>query len=342
MNILLSKGATNMSSQFHKWLKNPYYYRYGFFLCVLYNIFSHYLTLALENVYVFYVIATIFLGVGYYNKPKWLLYSLTTIGAFCFYLGIPGQTSYFSFLSIEFTYLLILYISVGLMEHIQKGREDKIALIFALSKTLDSRDTYTSNHSQNVAHYALEIAKKMNLSKIDCEAIYMGGILHDIGKIGIPEAILLKPGKLSEEEYRTIRQHPIIGYNIIKHISEFKDNGVLDIVLSHHERYDGNGYPNNLRGKQIPLAARIMTVADTFDAMTSKRVYSEEMDLKSALEEIRKNKGSQFDPEIADVFLSLFEDQQEKQAIITYMKSFRENTDDFEFNTLITNDHKGW
>ncbi|MHC0036354.1 HD-GYP domain-containing protein [Pseudoneobacillus sp. C159] len=324
-----------MKSHFHKWLKNPHYYRYGFFLCVLYNIFSNYLKIGLENVYVFYIIATIFLGIGFYNKSKWILYGLTTIGAFSRYLAIPGQAPLISFLIIEFTYLLILYISMGLMEHIQKGREDKLALIFALSKTLDSRDTYTSNHSQNVARYALEIAKKMKLSKKECEAIYIGGILHDIGKIGIPEAMLLKPSKLTDEEYQIIKRHPLIGYNIIKHISEFKDNGVLDIVISHHERYDGTGYPYRLRGQQIPLAARIIAVADTFDAMTSKRVYSEEMDIESALLEINKNKGSQFDPEIADAFLSLFDNQQEKNAFVMNLK-FHENTGVAEFKSIIS------
>ena len=137
--------------------------------------------------------------------------------------------------------------------------------------------------------------------------IHIGGLLHDIGKIGLPEHILTKPGKLTDEEYALIKTHPTLGYEIIKHVKSFKDSGILDIVLYYHERYDGKGYPSGLKGEDIPLAARIVAIADTFDAMTSKRVYRDKLDLDFTLNEIRKNKGAQFDPVITDVFLSLFE-----------------------------------
>jgi len=147
----------------------------------------------------------------------------------------------------------------------------------------------------------------MNLSKVSCEIIRKGALLHDIGKIGIPERILGKNGKLTNEEYEIIKSHPILGHNMIKHIGDFDKNGVLDIILYHHERYDGKGYPKGLKGDQIPLFARIVGIADTFDAMTTKRVYRDAFDIEEALNEIRKNKGTQFDSEIVDIFLSIFD-----------------------------------
>nr|WP_263324302.1 HD-GYP domain-containing protein [Neobacillus sp. Marseille-Q6967] len=205
------------------------------------------------------------------------------------------------------------------MKNAQKVREDNIALIKALANALDSRDTYTLHHSENVTRYAVEIAKKMNLSKDMCNAIRIGGLLHDIGKIGIPENILNKPDRLTDDEYSIIKLHPTIGYEMIKRITTFTDNGVLDIVLYHHERYDGTGYPKGLKGDQIPLAARIVAVADTFDAMSSKRVYRKELDLEYTLNEIRRNKGTQFDPKIVDIFFSLFE----HEGQLTKEKSYK-------------------
>ncbi|MFC6604051.1 HD-GYP domain-containing protein [Ectobacillus funiculus] len=193
------------------------------------------------------------------------------------------------------------------MKNYQKIKESKLELIKTLVNALDSRDSYTLHHSENVAHFSLEIAKKMKLSKSLCDVIHKGGLLHDIGKIGIPEHILTKTGKLTDEEYNIIKSHTDIGYEMIKHVSDFNENGILDIVLYHHERYDGKGYPKGLKGTEIPLVARIVAIADMFDAMTSRRVYRSELNLEYTLNEIRKNKGTQFDPEIADIFLSLFE-----------------------------------
>lgn len=156
----------------------------------------------------------------------------------------------------------------------------------------------------------------MKLSEECCEVIRKGALLHDIGKIGIPEHILGKSGKLTDEEYEIIKSHPTLGHNMIKHIEHFHKNGVLDIVLYHHERYDGKGYPTGLKGDQIPLFARIVGIADTFDAMTTKRVYRDEFDIEYALNEIRKNRGTQFDPEIANVFLSLFEENSQSSGIL--------------------------
>lgn len=298
-----------MNSRYNRLFNNPIYFRWGFIILMLLGIILNGFILKNEtNFYVLYIFCTIFLGIGFYNLPIWSIFSLTIIVVSCRFFLIP-ETSYNieTFLAYLFTYLLIAFISVNLMKYTQKVRADNLELTKALANALDSRDTYTMHHSENVARYAVEIAKKMNLSKDLSRAIRIGGLLHDIGKIGIPENILSKPGKLTNDEYNIIKLHPTIGHEMIKHITTFKDNGILDIVLYHHERYDGKGYPAGLKGNQIPLVARIVAVADTFDAMSSKRIYRNELDLEYVLNEIRRNKGSQFDPKIVDIFLSLFE-----------------------------------
>lgn len=131
----------------------------------------------------------------------------------------------------------------------------------------------------------------------------VGGLFHDIGKIGIPDSILLKPGKLTPEEYSEIKNHPAIGVHILSNAAIFKD--IIPIVKHHHERYDGLGYPGKLAGEDIPYFARIAAVADTFDAMTSRRTYRDALDLQVVIEEIQKNRRIQFDPQVADVFLDI-------------------------------------
>jgi putative nucleotidyltransferase with HDIG domain len=227
-----------------------------------------------------------------------------------FFLIQDSDSSIVTFLVYLLTYFLITIIASGLMKNVQKVTEDNLELTKALANALDSRDTYTLHHSENVARYSVEIAENMKLSEDLCKIIHIGGLLHDIGKIGVPENILTKPGKLTVDEYNLIKQHPTIGYEMIKHVTSFRKNGILDIVLYHHERYDGKGYPEGLKGNEIPLVARIVAVADTFDAMTSKRVYRNELDLEYTLNKIRKNKGTQFDPEIVDIFLNLFNNRE--------------------------------
>lgn len=190
-----------------------------------------------------------------------------------------------------------------LLRQIEKLKKLLLDTVIALGRSLDSSDPYTAKHSEDVAEYALIIAKSMKLSKAKCTAIKIGGLLHDIGKIGIPSNIINKKGRLTEEEFAKMKEHPVIGYNNLKHISELQQNGVLDIVLYHHERYDGKGYPRGLKGKDIPLLARIVCVADCFDAMVTKRIYRDQLSYDVAIQELRNNKGTQFDPEIVDIFL---------------------------------------
>lgn len=301
-----------MNQLLNRWLNRPFYFRYGFFALLIFSVILNSIIFEGESgFYIFYIFSVIFLGIGFYNKPTWFLILFTVIVVTCRYFFIQDSGSNIGILLIHLvTYSIITIISAGLMKYVQKVKEDNLELTTALANALDCRDPYTLHHSENVAKYSVQIAEKMKLSKDSCGIIRKGALLHDIGKIGIAEHILLKSRKLTDEEYEIIKRHPIIGHNMIKHVGNFHNNGVLDIVLYHHERYDGAGYPEGLKGNQIPLFARIVAVADTFDAMTSKRIYRDELNLEYTLNEIRKNKGSQFDPEIVDIFLSLFEHQQ--------------------------------
>ena len=188
-----------MSNLFNRWLNHPIYFRYCFFILLLLTIMLNGFIIQNEsNFYILYIFCAIFLGIGFYNVSSWLILFLTTFVVICRFFLIPGPSyDLTTFLTYLFTYLLVTYISVGLMKNVQKMKEEHVELTLALSKALDSRDTYTLHHSENVARYALEIAKQMKLSKELCNTIRMGGLLHDIGKIGIPEYISNKPGKVN-------------------------------------------------------------------------------------------------------------------------------------------------
>ena len=175
--------------------------------------------------------------------------------------------------------------------------------LHALGAALDLRDNETAGHSQRVTRYSLEIAKAMRCSQEELRQISLGAYLHDIGKIGIPDAILLKAGKLNPEETEVMRQHVRIGYDMVSRISFLSQ--AAQIVLAHQEFYDGGGYPQGLSGKQIPLGARIFAVADTLDAMTSDRPYRAALPFQTAREEITRCSGTQFDPDVVHAFLSI-------------------------------------
>ena len=177
----------------------------------------------------------------------------------------------------------------------------------ALVASLDAREHQTGNHSQRVSMYAILLAKEMGSSGKALDAISKGAMLHDIGKIGIPDKILLKPGKLTPEEWGLMRQHPEIGYDILKGIDFLEPS--LSIVLNHHERFDGNGYPRGLKGSDIPLGARVFSIVDTFDTMTTHRPYRNAVSLEEAFEEVRRCAGSQFDPDIVACFTRIPDQQ---------------------------------
>lgn len=176
--------------------------------------------------------------------------------------------------------------------------------------TVEAKDTYTRGHSDRVSDYSVLIGEKLGLGEEDIRRLRIGGLFHDIGKIGVPDSILQKNGKLSDDEYSEIKNHPTIGVHILSNATMFED--ILPIVKHHHERYDGRGYPGQLKGEEIPYLARIAAVADSFDAMTSKRVYRDSLPMDVVISEFEKNKGTQFDPQITDAFLDILKNNFDK------------------------------
>jgi putative nucleotidyltransferase with HDIG domain len=174
--------------------------------------------------------------------------------------------------------------------------------IKSLVTAVEARDTYTRGHSEKVTKFALDIANALGLSKEDKLMLIYCGRLHDIGKIGISDAILNKPGPLTMSERAEVQLHPVRAVEMLSHL-KFLERGI-PAIRHHHERYDGKGYPDGLKGKDIPLLARILGCADAFDAMTSDRAYRKKMDLDIVLRELKTNRGKQFDPDVLDAFMS--------------------------------------
>lgn len=182
-------------------------------------------------------------------------------------------------------------------------------VILTLAKTIDAKDKYTNGHSERVAAYSREIAKRMEMPEQEQQETYYMGLLHDIGKIGIPNAIINKIEKLTDEEYQMILKHPEIGGEIFVTISELPSISIG--AMYHHEKYDGTGYPNKLSGEDIPLPARIIGIADAYDAMASKRSYRDILPQKVICEEIENGRGTQFAPECVDIMLQMIDEDTE-------------------------------
>lgn len=180
----------------------------------------------------------------------------------------------------------------------------------AIRNMIGARDKYTGEHSVRVSNYSVMLANELGLKAEEVNLIELAANFHDIGKIGISDSVLLKPGKLTDEEYAAIKLHPVIGENILSTSETFKD--CLPIIRHHHERIDGFGYPDKLAGDNIPYFARLLAVCDTFDAITSKRVYRERADIESALVELTRVKGTQLDGKLVDVFVSMVNNNIEK------------------------------
>jgi putative nucleotidyltransferase with HDIG domain len=182
----------------------------------------------------------------------------------------------------------------------------------ALVKALDAREKEVGSHSERVMDFAVMLGGKLGIADRALHVLAKGALLHDIGKIGISDNILLKPGQLDDSEWIEMRKHPQVGYAILSEIDFLK--APAEIILSHHERFDGNGYPNQLKGEQIPIGARIFSIVDTLDAMTSDRPYRKALPFDIVTSEIIKYRGTQFDPAIADLFLSIPRRQWEECA----------------------------
>ena len=186
------------------------------------------------------------------------------------------------------------------LRQIERGYQDTLQ---ALGAAVDLRDSETAGHSQRVSRYSLEIARAMRLPDSQLLSIARGAYLHDIGKLGIPDSILLKPGPLNPDEWRHMQQHVQIGYDIVKGIPFLAD--VAEIILTHHERFDGSGYPRGLKKDRIPIGGKIFAIADSLDAITSDRPYHRASSFESGFEIIRRLSGSHFDPQVVNAFLTI-------------------------------------
>ncbi|MEM1097684.1 MAG: HD domain-containing phosphohydrolase [Planctomycetota bacterium] len=196
-------------------------------------------------------------------------------------------------------------LTIYLENHMLYGDAQSMFLgaLHALTAAIDAKDSYTHGHSERVALLARMLAEDTGHDFATCERVYLSGLVHDVGKIGVPEAVLCKPGRLTDEEFGLIKLHPEIGANIIKDIRQMED--LVPGVLYHHERYDGRGYPQGLAGDDIPIFGRLIGLADAFDAMSSHRTYRKALKLEDVLAEIKRCAGAQFDPELANAFVAM-------------------------------------
>ncbi|WP_025025633.1 HD-GYP domain-containing protein [Caldalkalibacillus mannanilyticus] len=182
-------------------------------------------------------------------------------------------------------------------------------MIYAFAAAMDAKDEYIQKHSETVSQYSGALAAKLGMDDLEINRVSIAGLLHDVGKIGVPDHILNKPGKLTDNEFEVVKLHPSLGKNILEHVSGM--NEILDYVEYHQERYDGKGYPKGLKGDEIPLGARVVAVADAFHAMTSSRPYRKTpLSIEEAIAEIKHHSGTQFDPIVAELFVKMIEESQ--------------------------------
>ncbi len=218
--------------------------------------------------------------------------------------------SWFIFYVVGVAMLFVAWIPWFFTQRALNRAEARIRMsnetMMAIANTVDAKDTSTSQHSYRVSIYAVQIAQRMGFSKKECENLRHAARMHDIGKIGIPDSVLNKPGRLTDEEYAIMKSHVVQGSNILKGFTLI--DHVVEGARYHHERYDGKGYPDGLKGEEIPLYGRIIGVADAFDAMTANRVYRKQLDLDYVLGEMKRCKGTQFDPQCVDILLELIDE----------------------------------
>lgn len=197
------------------------------------------------------------------------------------------------------TYLTTIYV----YNKVNKKYENLLYVVNCLINTIEAKSPVTYMHTERVCLYALKLGKSLNLSKKRLMLLKQAALLHDIGKLGIPDSILNKPDRLTDSEFQTIKNHPQKGYDILKGAKELEP--IANLVLCHHEKYDGSGYPNGLSGDDIPYLAKIITIADSFDVITSTRPYKSPSSIETAAEELKKCKGTHFDGTMVDIFVDL-------------------------------------
>lgn len=303
---------------------------FNFVICTILHLtgIADYIeTLPITHIILVVTFITVFLTfiIGYWNhkdKSDRFLFFGILITMLC---AIFESISVYFVVSISgifigISILILLFINIVRTIHIirniikqqQRAELDKrkkhmeeisLQLMQALSTTIEAKDEYTKGHSHRVAQYSALIAEALGWNSNDINNLQHAAYLHDIGKIGIPDTILNKPSRLTNEEFSIIKEHTTIGANILKNITLI--DHVQEIVKYHHERYDGSGYPEGLKGEEIPIHARIVAVADSYDAMSSRRIYRNQLSKQQIITEFEQNKGTQFDPKITDIFLQL-------------------------------------
>ncbi|WP_024865353.1 HD-GYP domain-containing protein [Butyrivibrio sp. FCS014] len=223
--------------------------------------------------------------------------------------SIANNVIFLAFMIWAFLFVGFFVTRFNLKNYREKQKNDVRIILQSMNtfiSFIDAKDPYTRGHSRRVAMYAAEIAKRMRLSEDEVQNIYYAGLLHDAGKISIPDAVLNKPGKLTDEERKQIQEHTVAGGKMLKQLSSLR--GIRETALYHHERYDGKGYPEGLKGESIPLYARIVGVADSYDAMSSNRVYRRHLSKDEIIEEIQKGSSTQFDPNVVPYMVDMIND----------------------------------
>ena len=204
---------------------------------------------------------------------------------------------------------LLKRVNADMESRLRVEQDSLLSALTSLAVALEARDPYTRSHSRNVAHYSARLAQKLGLSEAEVDEIHLAGQLHDIGKIGVKDEVLLKPGALTQDEFGEIRKHPELSVNILK---PFRHLGnIRAAIRHHHERMNGSGYPDGLKGEEIPVAARIMAVVDAFDAMTSNRPYRSALSVEETVAELKRMSGPLLDPSCVRVFLEMIEEDPE-------------------------------
>ncbi|MCT4542034.1 MAG: HD-GYP domain-containing protein [Vallitalea sp.] len=234
------------------------------------------------------------------NNIKGIVPSLLGIGSFAIIMALADLKYGKGVVVLFFVPLLVARYSFKLYFDSQAK---SMETIHALNDALEVKDAYTGGHASRVEDYAVKLAKSTGMKKKEVEKIRTAALLHDIGKIGIPDTILNKQGKLTNEEYIIIKEHPVMGARILGNVDSLKE--ISTIIKYHHERYDGTGYPEGLKGDEIPFESSILAIADSFDAMTTDRPYRKAMGIYEALEQLQENKGSQFNPSLVEEFFKL-------------------------------------
>ena len=228
--------------------------------------------------------------------------------------GMTGEAVISNFIFLAFLIWAFLFVGFfvtrfNLRNYREKQKNDVRVILQSMNtfiSFIDAKDPYTRGHSRRVAMYAAEIAKRMRLSEDEVQNVYYAGLLHDAGKLSVPDAVLNKPGTLTDEERKQIQEHTVAGGKMLRQLTSLR--GIRETALYHHERYDGTGYPEGLKGQSIPLYARIVGVADSYDAMSSNRVYRRHLSKDEIIEEIQQGSGTQFDPDVVPYMVDMIND----------------------------------